>query len=476
MKKNLISILVFAMIMPLMVNAKEYCKVVSGNGKDIGSEIACGTEHFYVLENKNGSVKMLAKYNLYTGFIIDRYKITKESDDTRTNSQYCSDLASEKHASLKLDPEATRSAQPPYYTVDEYCYLETPIITDRVIQSENAIGAHVDKNGDYLYPQIGDVYLMNGFTYSSYVPSQDDSEIIDDSVSYEDNSFKDFIINIDSDTVTGTKLKEYNNSLQSLGFDISSISLLSISELNDIIKKVSDKELPLVEWGDAIRTMPTDFNSVGGYTYYPYRGVFGDLKEYIPDNYSWLYSTTYWNRTIFASNNTFYGKYYTFTGSMGKLCGAGFTFCGSKTLLGCGIRPVITILANELQYLIKTETDGKGSIEVVENSLGGETIQFKVSMNKGYKLGSIVITTDIGEKVEFSEGEITKNDDGTLSIDKNKFTMPFENVTISAKFELESILKNPETGYQVLFIILILVTSIGIGTFIYKQKEFRYNA
>ena len=96
-------------------------------------------------------------------------------------------------------------------------------------------------------------------------------------------------------------------------------------------------------------------------------------------------------------------------------------------------------------------------------------------MNKGYRLRSVVIETDSGEEVEFSEGEITKNNDGSLSIDKNKFTMPFENITIQAKFELESILKNPETGDKVLFITLILVTSIVIVTFIYKKKEFRYN-
>ena len=53
--------------------------------------------------------------------------------------------------------------------------------------------------------------------------------------------------------------------------------------------------------------------------------------------------------------------------------------------------------------------------------------------------------------------------------------MPFENVSIQAKFELENILKNPETGDKVLFIILILVVSIGIRTFIYKKKESRYN-
>ena len=53
--------------------------------------------------------------------------------------------------------------------------------------------------------------------------------------------------------------------------------------------------------------------------------------------------------------------------------------------------------------------------------------------------------------------------------------MPFENVTIQAKFELESILKNPKTGDKVLFITLILVACIGIGTFILKKKESRYN-
>ena len=148
-KKIRIIIFLFFLFIPFNVEAKEYCEIISGNGNELGSEIACGSEHFYVLSSNDNEVRMLAKYNLYTGFIIDRYKITKESDDTRTNSQYCRDLASEKNASVKLDPDATHSAQPPYYTVDEYCYLETEIITDKVIQSENAIGAHVDKNGDY---------------------------------------------------------------------------------------------------------------------------------------------------------------------------------------------------------------------------------------------------------------------------------------------------------------------------------------
>ena len=53
--------------------------------------------------------------------------------------------------------------------------------------------------------------------------------------------------------------------------------------------------------------------------------------------------------------------------------------------------------------------------------------------------------------------------------------MPFENVTIQAKFIPDGILINPETGDKVLFIILTQVASIGIGTIIYIKKESRYN-
>ena len=138
------------------------------------------------------------------------------------------------------------------------------------------------------------------------------------------------------------------------------------------------------------------------------------------------------------------------------------------TKMGAGIRPVITIPSNELQYLIQTKTDGNGAIEVVENALGNETIQFKATSKKGYKLKSIVITTDSGEKVEFQEGGIIKNDDGTYSIDKSKFTMPFENVTIEAKWSLD--IMNPKTSKNIVLLltpIFVLIT----GTIVYRKRR-----
>ena len=87
--KLVVVILICILLLPFMVDAKEYCKVVSGNGKDIGSEIACGTEHFYIVDSNEDEIKLFAKYNLYTGTIIYREKIEKEEGDTRDDYQYC---------------------------------------------------------------------------------------------------------------------------------------------------------------------------------------------------------------------------------------------------------------------------------------------------------------------------------------------------------------------------------------------------
>ena len=80
--KLLLPIVVLLMLLPFTVFAKDSCKIVSGNGKDIGSEIACGSEHFYILSRDDNETRMLAKYNLYTGYMIERVKIEREPGDT----------------------------------------------------------------------------------------------------------------------------------------------------------------------------------------------------------------------------------------------------------------------------------------------------------------------------------------------------------------------------------------------------------
>ena len=74
----LITILFF---IPFYVNARESCTIVSGNGTDIGSEIACGTEHFYVIDSNDTSVRMLAKYNLLVEETINSITLSQERWD-----------------------------------------------------------------------------------------------------------------------------------------------------------------------------------------------------------------------------------------------------------------------------------------------------------------------------------------------------------------------------------------------------------
>lgn len=43
------------------------CTIVNGDGKNIGDEIECAKEHFYIINIKEEEISMLSKYNLYVG-------------------------------------------------------------------------------------------------------------------------------------------------------------------------------------------------------------------------------------------------------------------------------------------------------------------------------------------------------------------------------------------------------------------------
>ena len=427
--------------------SRKYCHPIKGNGKEFGSEIVCGSEHFYVLSSNKDVIRMLAKYNLYTGISIYKEKLEE--------GQSCQSLAESKGGVVKSDA---------FYNAPGYCFytINTVREDNRTLQSKDAKSAHWDEDLNYLYPQIGDVYISTsekGITKSN-TPVKENTLFydydIDESVNIqlEVNQFTNGI------GIT-RPLYNYKNELMKMGYLVSDISLLPVSELNNIAKQLSNEELPLEEWGQNINISNASIQEI----------TFGDLKPYIPKDYSWLYSTTYWNNTVFSNYvpNLPGNSYYVFTAEQGKLCGAGFQACAPSTTLGCGVRPVITI-PNELHYLIKTETDGHGTIEVVDNALGNDTIQFKATSNKGYKLKSIVIKTDGGETVKFDEGEIIDNGDGTYSVDKNKFTMPFENVTIQARWGLDIL--NPKTG-MFYYTIVIMLLIVGISTYIYKKKNLK---
>lgn len=105
-----------------------------------------------------------------------------------------------------------------------------------------------------------------------------------------------------------------------------------------------------------------------------------------------------------------------------------------KSKLGAGIRPVITIPINELKFIIEKESN-YGEIEVINQAIGNEVIDFKVIVNKGFVLKSLIITKESGEEIEVTSDKLEMIDEGEYKISNNSFTMPFENVTIKALFE-----------------------------------------
>jgi len=442
---------------------KAVCKVIHGDGKKVGSEIACGQEHFYVIDSNDNKIRMLAKYNLFTGNIIHKEKIEKEAGDTRTDQEYCSDLASSMGGTVRTGG---------VYNEVGYCFINTTIENKPLLrQNENAISARWDSEGNFVYPQVGDVYLAG--EKHSYFTNKNNSDfsVIEDSSEKYDGYFYDLQLN---EYNVSLILDKYSHTLSVDGVDLENIDLMTLDDINNIIK-ANNKTIPFKEWYDATKTAQ------------PPRKEFAWLNEYIRPEDSFLYNSTYWIRSGYDKINDYFGvNSVIFVDSYGGVCGSEIEISGGhngcETLMnaitqaGCGIRPVITISTDDLEYAINTETDDNGNIEVVNSSKGDKPITFKVNGKKGYKLGTLVIKTSTGEEMEFTEGELITNEDGTVSITNNKFTMPYESVTLVANF----VSTNPDTGITILKYIVILFISINGLLLMYDNKDkikylFRYN-
>ncbi len=449
MKKYIFVGLFILLLFPCVVNAKEYCKVLNGNG-DVGTELACGTEHFYIVENNNNTIKMLAKYNLLVGDKIDYFD---EDDTTIINGDYCSTKAVEKG----YNPYRTYSVYD-YYSGGSGdflgCRVYEKLNPQHIRQDERAIGPKLDGNAKTIFPLYGITYMNPEWGYEAIVNGTQNVH------EYDSNG------NL---IVEGTIFEEYFNGykaeLTSQNIEVSDVSFITIDRTKELLKKVSGKDVNLdLEYGDS------SVNNPSNDPIYAHVGQM-DIREFVPNNQKWIHSISYWLGSGFKKPddpaNT-YNDY--FIADAGLLCTLGRGVCSVfQYPVGIGLRPLVTISTSNIEYLIRTKTDGHGTIEVIDHSPGGASIKFRVNSNKGYKLDSVTIITDAGEKVSFREGEIQKNSDGTMSIDKNNFTMPFDNVTIEARWKSDIL--NPNTGVEALLMIMLILVSTITMTVIIKRKE-----
>lgn len=405
MKKVLLFIL--ALFTFIGVTNAEKCTVVTGSGKNIGDEIACGTEHFYVISNDGENVKMLAKYNLYYG--KDYYLV----EFSETFSDYS---AASEYWKSNFGTEYSGYAYFSYNENNEYsgAYSYKYVETKNIKQEEFAIGAHGDESGKPEFPEIGLVDI----NYGGFADEESYSE------SYGGGYFYDYDLLIDGEFEY--PLYNYNLYLKELGFNISNIDILTVSEIDDLIFNISGQNLPLAKWGEETEDVKMH---TGIY-------IFGSIKEYVPEAYSWIWSTTYWTST---SSRDYESSLNYFVDTLGNLCGAG----SCDAAIGAGIRPVVTMSAEDIVYTITTKTDGNGTITPsTETEHSGNEVTFIVTPNEGFELKEVKVTDANGNTITFTD---------------YKFTMPDANVVIEAIFVAE----NPETS-DILILACIAIIFLGI--------------
>ena len=443
-------------------NATEYCELISGDGRSLGSEIACGDEHFYIIDSANDSVRALAKYNLNVG--ITKYKTKASGENYDEIWQFCENLRAEM-GYPRMEPHYSA-----YVPGASECWLLKPTRNDgeEIHQLEEARSAHWDADGNYLYPQIGDVFIYDqaGIAPGNTTPVDFDFGALTDTIRhfidegssdyYPNQGLEDYRLNLKPNSNRDTNevassVYEYMNGLNNAGYDILGASLLTMNDLNQIAGS-EGRPFDYAQWNNT-----SD-------------GTFS-IAQYFNEEDSWLWDRTYWLRT--GNLNSSYSRLMLFVDAKGEICSTSFGDGGQvvhncstrlKTSLDTGVRPLLTI-NNIFKYHIVTDNSDGSEIEVADTALGNDEVVFDVSPKAGYKLVGLTLVTGTGETIELSSADI---EDGS-------FVMPFANITIRAKWQSDSdentddenaesdaIDVNPNTSNNTMSFFLAVIASVVI--------------
>ena len=339
--KKLLTFLITFLIFTVSVSASQ-CTVENGNGKNIGDEIVCGSEHFYVIDNSNDQIKMLSKYNLYIGETF--YKTTKNSESECTSfaveqNGYFRDYNSETHVcmySKKISesyynyPEdcsqTTSNGGEIYFRINEIgedgnidkCKFIrfTDGSTTKILQNSTAIGAHGSQKGEPEFPEVAVTSYPYHATYFYGTNEYYNND------AFHDNAFH----------IVG-----YKNSLASLGYRVEDATFPTLEEIDRVIYSVSNKNIISGDW-----VIDLNKADVRDGFHNPHLTL-DNIKNYVSEKYSWLYSTTYWLSTVYTIPEGG-GRPVFFVDTLGYLCTADDCY----GVIGAGVRPVVTINHSEI--------------------------------------------------------------------------------------------------------------------------------
>lgn len=325
-KHNLfIFIFIFAFVValvPFKVYGKS-CEVVSGTGNNLGDEIKCGSESFYVLSSNDKELKIITKYNLYVGDKIEKFESPDSTSDSTIVSNYCDSLKNTgKYKDVVL---TTKYGDDDFY----FCRAYSTLTYDKVLQNSIAKGLYPNGNMEVAYPLYGVVYMDDNHNDLYKI---DNDKYKKDGVNYgEISDFADINYN---NTKIGNYLNDYSKTLNTLGINVKNISLIGVDGLNDILSKINNKNVDLFE------NIPYDID-----LYHDYELILSKRnlinENLISNNYKWIYGTSYWLGTSMKIYDEWFDFFMT---TLGDFCQAG-NACTVPNI-GLGLRPVVTVDKN----------------------------------------------------------------------------------------------------------------------------------
>ena len=471
------------------------------NTISIGDKFCLGEECFYVTKNEDGNISALAEYNLYVGANYDkvvldidsiylRYEVSHydefdvfdnpvyffEGEEVSDESAW-RDKIKEKYNTEYYRERAKTFLKESWIDGDEYEIDEKTFINETLkfytveyidettagyaLQSEQARGVTGEK-GNANYP----IYATNKIQYSInpilYVDGYYNFELDDTDPGYEGSG------------ITKGYLNDYLSELTNRGYEISSIDMMNIEDINDLTKAITGDDLPLAEWYSAA-TADGESDDIGWYT------NVGDLKEYLSEDYAWLWNTTFWLKSLTYVRDS-YGYNHEndyFVSSAGEICYMDTCY---NSIPRAGIRPVITMAADQFEL---NRLDISGTVRWVDNS-DASKLRPNKSMIRLYRNGTEIDSAEVVKDEDedlwrFSFKNLLKYDTSgelyTYTISQDgiaQYASDITNFDVVNEYAPESsdetTPSNPKTGDNSPLIYVGVISAISAGMFMVARR------
>ena len=394
------------------VSAKAACTIVSGDGTKIGDEIACGSEHFYVLNNDGTNIKMMAKYNLYVGDIVNKkYYEVNDLEDFKailvdeydysftnyvTNPGYIEHLI-DFTDSFVHENEIGRDKYLYSWGLDTnedkyYVIYGERINIEHVLQNEKAIGFSGEYKNNTHYPFYGiiDRYYFSMLTYlyiqnnkCFYAPHENHAMVLEkfpiDSIYTKEQllekvntiraadeewcNSQEFYDGYVKNSYIYNYLMKYLDELVKIGISDPKIEMISLEDVNEVLDVISDKKMNLEEYLSSVIDASHQSDYV---TLYDDVGTIhlDNLSNYLSgDKYNWLYGTTYYTKNMAMDHFLKWDINIFLISSRGDVCVSGI--CAHANPFIGGLRPIVTIGTDEL---FADSLDSNKNIEIEEKN------------------------------------------------------------------------------------------------------------